>query len=67
MPEKTRTFDINVQSFPAAKLQLRQSKDADHAPEGGMVMPLESSRRSQKRGKVSRDIVQRLIDWFEDV
>jgi hypothetical protein len=65
MTDKTHTFETNVQPLPALKIAARAHNDAEQLPEAGLPAPLESGQRSRKHRKVTRDIVIRLIDWFE--
>ncbi len=65
MADKTRTFDINVQPLPGLKAHSRPPKDAEPLPDLDLVNLPESAPRPRRRHKVTREIVIRLIDWFE--
>ncbi|MBN1146526.1 MAG: hypothetical protein JXA78_04670 [Anaerolineales bacterium] len=65
MTEQPRAFEADTYTLPKLELKTRPSKDAGQLPGAQERAGLEQTQSIPKAVALSREVIVRLIDWFQ--
>ena len=66
MPEEPRAYEADTYILPTLEMKARPAKDAGQTYRRQEVAGLEQARGAPKAYAISREVILRLIEWFQN-